>query len=74
MGNQPEKFKLCQSTLERVYGEPLHGLDLVFPILRTLIGWFPRTTAALLLLSDNHLLVTNLILATAVSSWQMCSS
>jgi hypothetical protein len=40
----------------------------------TLIGWFPRTTAALLLVSDNHLLVAKLILATAVSSWQMCSS
>jgi len=39
----------------------------------TLIGWFPRTTAALLLLSDNHLLVAKLILPTAVSSWQMCS-
>jgi hypothetical protein len=40
----------------------------------TLIGWFPRTTAALLLLSDNHLRVAKLILATEVSSWQMCSS
>ena len=34
----------------------------------TLIGWFPRTTATLLLVSDNHLLVAKLILATAVSS------
>ena len=39
----------------------------------TLIGWFPRTTAALLLLSDNHLLVAKPTLATAASSWQMCS-
>ena len=37
----------------------------------TLIGWFPRTTAALLLLSDNHLLVAKPTLATAANSWQM---
>ena len=41
---------------------------------RTLIGWFPRTTPALQLLSDNHLLVVKPIQATAVSSWQMCLS
>jgi hypothetical protein len=48
--------------------QPRHLMQL------TLIGWLPRTTAALLLVSDNHLLVAKLILATAVSSWQMCSS
>jgi hypothetical protein len=72
LGKQSEKSERCQSHA-RVSGEPSHGLGFVFPILRTLIGWFPRTTAALLLVSDNHLLVAKLILATAVSSWQMCS-
>ena len=36
LGHQSEKLKICQSTLERVSGEPSYGLGLVFPILRTL--------------------------------------
>jgi hypothetical protein len=36
LGDQSEKIKICQSTLERDSGEPSHGLGLVFPILRTL--------------------------------------
>jgi hypothetical protein len=44
------------------------------PVQLTLIGWFPRTTATLLLLSDNHLLVVKPILVTAISSQQICLS
>ena len=50
------------------------AMDLYGGLSPTLIGWFPRATPALLLLSDNHLLVAKPILTTAVSSWQMCSS
>ena len=38
LGNQSEKSEICQSILERVSGEPSHGLGLVFPILRTCIS------------------------------------
>jgi len=54
LGNQSEKSERCLSSHERVSGEPSHGLGLVFPILRTLIGWFPRTAAVQPPHSVNH--------------------
>jgi hypothetical protein len=44
-----------------------------YPPSLTLIGWFPRTMAALLLLSDNHLLVAKRILPSTASSQRICS-
>ena len=43
-------------------------------VVLTLSGWFPRTPAALLHLSDNPLSISKPTLATAAITWQMCSS
>ena len=42
LGNQSENSERCQSSHERVSGEPSHGVGLVFPILRTLAITWPQ--------------------------------
>jgi hypothetical protein len=58
---------LCRAEILSIYNNRRNTVK------ATLIGWFPRTTTALLLVSDNHLPVAKSTLATAASSWQMCS-